>query len=310
MIVGVIGTGIMGRNHVRVYSKMKEVEEIFVYDIDEKASSKVAEEYGISSCKSLEELLGKVDAVSICVPTKYHFETAKKVIEAGKHCLIEKPIALEIDEGKKIVELVKGKEIVCGVGHIERFNPIIPEIKKIVKKPRYVEIKRHNPDSGRITDADIISDLMIHDIDTVWNYFFRGIDFEMRGAAGVRNKLLDLVSSLAVFDSTVVSLSASRLSSNKVRSIIIEEEDKTVVGNYITQEVHVYKGVEKKDHTNTSYAQETLVEKLAVQKVEPLKLELSSFLESIKNKKPFEVSLEDAVNALEVADKIRSMVNK
>ncbi|MDD5022721.1 MAG: Gfo/Idh/MocA family oxidoreductase [Candidatus ainarchaeum sp.] len=310
MKIGIIGTGKMGRNHARIYSEMRGIDEIYIYDVNTESSSKVANEFRISFCKSLEELISKVDAVSICVPTKYHFEIASKVINAGKHCLIEKPITLNTEDGKKLIELSKNKSITIGVGHIERFNPIIPEIKKIISNPKYIEIKRHNPDSGRITDADIISDLMIHDIDIVFNYLFKNNNFEISGALGVKNDLFDLVSALFKCNSTVVSLSSSRLSSNKIRSIVVEEEDKTIVGDYMSQEIYIYRKPEKNIIQNADYRQENLIEKVMVSKVEPLRLELSNFINSIKNKEKFPISLEDAVNALEIAELIRTKVNK
>ncbi|TFH48136.1 MAG: Gfo/Idh/MocA family oxidoreductase, partial [Methanothrix sp.] len=163
MDVGVIGVGAMGRNHVRVYSELKGVDTVYVYDpVTENAER--SREFA-TICKSLPELLGKVDAVSICVPTRYHFDTAKKVIDAGVNCLIEKPITLTVEEGLQLLRIIEGKELVVGVGHIERFNPIVAEMTKIAQRPDYVAIKRHNPTSSRITDASVVEDLMIHDID-------------------------------------------------------------------------------------------------------------------------------------------------
>ncbi len=310
MKIGIIGTGTMGRNHTRIYSQMKGIEEVYVFDLEKSAANKVADEFGVQASSSLDSLLDEANAVSICVPTKFHFETASKIIEAGKHCLVEKPVALNIEEGRKLAEMTEGKDIVVGVGHIERFNPIIHEIKKIMEDPKYLEIKRHNPASNRITDADIISDLMIHDIDIVWNFLMEGRGYKLSGASGVESTLLDLVSALVRFDNTVVSISASRLASNKIRSIIVEEENQTIVGNYMSQEVYIYRKPQRREARNANYMQENLVEKVMVSKVEPLRLELSSFFNAAKGRKDFEVTVQGATRALEIADQIRQRVNK
>ena len=168
MDIGVIGVGTMGRNHVRVYSELKEVGKVYIYDVNGDMAKRMSEQYGegVIVGDSMDSLLEKVDAVSICAPTKHHFEIAKKAVEKGISCLIEKPISLTSKEGEKLLEDIKVKDdLVVGVGHIERFNPIVGEIKKLIRSPRYIEIRRHNPASSRITDADVVSDLMIHDTD-------------------------------------------------------------------------------------------------------------------------------------------------
>ena len=171
MKVGVIGTGTMGKNHARIYSELKGIEETYVFDAN-KTNEKEIKDFGAVPCDSIEELLDNVEAVSICVPTKYHFQVAKEVIEKDIHCLIEKPIAQSVAEAEELVCLLKNKNLVAGVGHIERFNPIVAEIRKIIKNPFFVQIRRHNPASLRITDASVIEDLMIHDLDILFNVLF------------------------------------------------------------------------------------------------------------------------------------------
>src|SRR5512137_2251441 len=170
MDIGVIGVGSMGRNHVRVYSELKGVGDVYVYDPVAENANRVKEYANISS--SVEDLLENAEAVSICVPTRYHFQVAKQAIEKGIHCLIEKPLTLRVEEGEELLSLLNRAQLTVGIGHIERFNPIVDEIKKIADKPAYVEIKRHNPTSSRITDATVIEDLMIHDIDLIFNVLF------------------------------------------------------------------------------------------------------------------------------------------
>ncbi len=169
--VGVIGVGMMGRNHARVYSELKAVDSLYLYDLNGKAASDLAGAFGATaSPPTVEDLLRSVDAVSVCVPTPYHFSVAETVLDAGGvPVLIEKPICATAEETRRLIAMISDGLIV-GVGHIERFNPIVPEIKKIVRRPPlYIEMKRHNPASSRVSGSSVVEDLMIHDVDIVRN---------------------------------------------------------------------------------------------------------------------------------------------
>jgi predicted dehydrogenase len=300
MDVGVIGVGAMGRNHVRVYSELKGVNNLFVYDPLPENAARAKDLATV--CRSQEELLHSVDAVSICVPTKYHFETAKKVIAAEKSCLIEKPITLTVTEGEELLRILGGKEIVVGVGHIERFNPIVQEIKKIAGRPDYVSIKRHNPTSSRITDATVVEDLMIHDIDIVFNVLFPGEENFNIHSAGSEN----VCEALAVFSDSVVAISASRLSSKKFRTFYVEADDFTAEGDFMAQEVYIYRKPGKYGVENERYLQENIIEKVLVNKVEPLKVELKTFLDAVKSRQSFPVTPDQALKNLKICEEIRS----
>ena len=297
MDIGVIGVGSMGRNHVRVYSELKGVGDVYLYDpVAENANR--AKEYA-NICPSLEDLLNNAEAVSICVPTKYHFQVAKQAIEKGIHCLIEKPLTLSIEDGEELLSLLTRTQLTVGVGHIERFNPIVEEIKKIADKPAYVEIKRHNPTSSRITDATVVEDLMIHDIDIIFNVLFPNQDYKIY-SAGTRN----LCEALLVFENSVVALSASRMSSKKIRTMYLEEEEFTAEGDFMTQEVYIYRKPGKYRMENDRYTQENIIEKVLVNKVEPLKVELKAFVDCVKRGIQFAVTPRDALKNLKVCQTI------
>jgi len=301
MDIGVIGVGTMGRNHVRVYSELKEVGKVYIYDVNGDMAKRMSEQYGegVIVSDSMDSLLEKVDAVSICAPTKYHFEIAKKAVEKGISCLIEKPIGLTPKEGEKLRENIKD-DLVVGVGHIERFNPIVGEIKKLIRSPRYVEIRRHNPASSRVTDADVVSDLMIHDIDLVWNYFMNGISYELNSVWDA-----NLCTAIARFGDCVVSLSASRIGCKKIRSIYIEDEEFSIDGDFMNQDVYIYRKPQKYRENNSRYVQENIIEKVLVNKVEPLKEELKTFVECVKEGKQFPVTAEQAILNLRIVDEIK-----
>ncbi len=239
-----------------------------------------------------------MDLVSLAVPTRYHFEMAQRVIDAGVHTLIEKPICATAEEGETLVAGIPDG-IIVGVGHIERFNPIVPEIKRIANDPEYVAFHRHNPASGRITDASIVEDLMIHDIDILFNAFFPDQDytFSARG-----NEDIALV--LGSIDATSFYLSASRKSAKKIRTLYIEEADRTIEGDFMTQEIYVYRTPDTYDQTNGLYRQENIIEKVLVNKVEPLKVELQAFVRAARDGRPFEVTPEQAVSNLHICEAV------
>ena len=302
MILGVIGVGSMGRNHVRVLTEIKKVEEVVIYDPDTDKAREVAKVYDVGIADSVESMLKTVDAVSICSPTKFHLQHIKMCVEAEKHTLVEKPLTSSYDEGKKVLEfLEKKKDLVFGVGHIERFNPIVSELAGLEIEATYIDMKRHNPASARITDSTVIEDLMIHDIDIVFNVLFPEAKNFKFSAAGNKN----VVQALIDFGSSVASLSASRISSKKIRTLYMENDEITVEGNFMTQELYIYRKPSVYQNVNEKYMQENVIEKVLINKVEPLKVELKTFIDAIDGKVEFPVTAEQAVENLKICEMIR-----
>ncbi|RXE55904.1 oxidoreductase [Methanoculleus taiwanensis] len=297
MDVGVIGVGVMGRNHVRIYSELKRVDSLYVYDLNREAAEGLARKHGAEVSSSLAEMLGSVEAVSVCVPTAYHHAIAEQVMEQGVSLLIEKPICSTAAQSRELLAKIPD-DLTVGVGHIERFNPIVEEIRKIMDTPLYVEFKRHNPASGRITDASVVEDLMIHDIDIMRNVLFDGEYTLTTGGTA------DVCSALFTFGKTPVYLSASRKSSKKIRSVYIEQEDMTIEGDFMTQEVYVYRKPERYSSENERYVQENIIEKVLVNKVEPLKVELATFLDCARQNKPFPITPDQAAANLAICEEI------
>ena len=297
MKVGVIGTGVMGQNHARNYAEMKSVDELYLFDVFAEAAEKTAARLGVQAVSSMDKLLDIVDAVSICVPTQFHKGTAEQVLETGTAALIEKPVCSTVAEGEYLLEHTP-KDAVVGVGHIERFNPIISEIAKIAEKPHYVSIHRHNPASARITGTPVVEDLMIHDIDIVFNTFIKG-DYEI-SACGTEDVMGVLINN----DNVPIYLSASRKASKKIREITVETGNFTMEGNFMTQEVYRHKKPSTYQAENERLVLENVVEKVLVSKVEPLKLELTTFLDCAKNKKQFPITLEQGVQNLRICEEI------
>ena len=297
MDVGVIGVGAMGKNHVRVYSELKTVDTLCLFDLNTGAAEELAQKFDASVAPSLDELLGSVDAVSVCVPTQFHHNVAGKVIRKNIPVLIEKPICLTAQEAEELISIIP-PDLVVGVGHIERFNAIIAELATIVRNPLYVEISRHNPASSRITGSTVVEDLMIHDIDLIFHLIkAESWDVQSSGNSNV-------ASALFTINNNPVYLSASRKASKKVRKIYIEEEEFTVEGDFMNQEIFIHRKPGKISFENERYTQESLIEKVLVNQTEPLKRELSTFLDCVKSGKPFPITPDQGLFNLKVCEKI------
>jgi predicted dehydrogenase len=299
MDVGVIGVGTMGKNHVRVYSELRGVNSLGIYDVNTQAAKELGEKHGATVYGSIGELLDNSDAVSVVVPTQFHSSVVTQVFSKKKSVLIEKPICATADEAKQLMK--KAPEgITIGVGHIERFNPIVAEIKKIINKPLYVELKRHNPASARITGSSVVEDLMIHDIDILLNVFFPNpCNIYSVGNADVMSVLMNC-------NNIPVSLSASRKASKKIRIFYVEDADFTIEGNFMTQEVNIYRKPAQYQIEAERYVQENIIEKVMVNTVEPLKRELETFIDCVKKNQPFPITPEQAIRNLEFCEKISS----
>ncbi len=299
--IGVIGVGIMGKNHARVYSELKRVNSLHIYDVNAAAAQAVADQHDATAHAAIPDLLDAVDAVSVCVPTPLHNKVVTEVFGKKKSVLIEKPISATAADAVGLMRAAP-KDIVIGVGHIERFNPIIGEIKKIIRKPLYVELKRHNPASARVTGSTVVEDLMIHDIDILLNLFCQPTEVHGAGSADVCSVLLKC-------GSLPASLSASRKASKKIRMIYIEEEDFTIEGDFMSQEVTIYRKPGQYQFEAERYVQENIIEKVMVNKLEPLKCELSTFVDCVAEQKPFPITPEQAINNLRLCERILQDLN-
>jgi predicted dehydrogenase len=303
MDVGVIGVGAMGKNHARVYSELKPVENLYLFDLNEKSAQDLAKKSGASVASTMQELLDSVDAVSVCVPTQFHHTVAMEVIRKNIPALIEKPICLLSKQAEDLVREIP-EDLVVGIGHIERFNAIMAELAGIVRDPLYIEIRRHNPASSRVTVSTVVEDLMIHDIDLIFNLTdAKSWDVHSSGNS-------DVACALFTINNNPVYLSASRKASKKVRSIYIEEEKFTIEGDFMNQEIFIHRKPGKISYENERYTQESLIEKVLVNKSEPLKRELSTFLDCVKSGKKFPVTPEQGLFNLRVCEKITASFQK
>jgi predicted dehydrogenase len=296
MDVGVIGVGTMGRNHARVYSELKQVGRLHVFDVNASAAEEIGRQHDATVHATIPALLQSVDAVSVCVPTPLHDAVVREVFAAKKAVLIEKPISATAAGAADLMRAAP-PGIIVGVGHIERFNPIVAEIRKIIRQPLYVEMKRHNPASARVTGSTVVEDLMIHDIDIILSLFCEPAELHSAGTP-------DVCSVLMHCGEMPVSISASRKASKKIRMIYIEEEDFTVEGDFMAQEVTIYRKPGQYQFEAERYVQENIIEKVMVNKLEPLKRELAEFVDCVAEGRAFPITPEQAIANLRMCERI------
>lgn len=311
----VIGVGTMGRHHARVYREMSGVELVAVSDQSPDVSSSVASRLGCKSFADHRELLEreKPDAVSIAVPTQGHLQVACDALAAGCHVLVEKPIAATIADAKEIVSTAVAAERVLAVGHIERFNPSVMELKRRLSDGQAGRVlqchaRRLGPFPPRIRDVGVVLDLATHDID-VMRYLTGSkavrVFAETRSAINTANE--DMLSGLIRFDDGVVGvLEINWLTPTKVRVLTVTGERGMFRADYLTQDLFFYENAESRAGGWEELAvlrgvTEGPVVKLAVENREPLRNELEAFVAAINGEGSRIVTGEDGLEALRIA---------
>ena len=314
--VAVIGVGSMGKNHARVYSEMGNVELVAISDADKETAAAMAKKYKTKQYTDYREMLKKekIDAVSVCVPTKLHKGIALDLIKSNVNVLVEKPIAADIEEAKSMISEAEKNKVKLMVGHIERFNPVVVELKKRIKgnelgKIYKVHCTRMGPSVHRIYDVGVIIDLAIHEIDVLMYI----IDSKIKRvyaetAQKIHSAHEDLLIGTMRFNNDVLGvINANWLTPKKVREIAVTGEKGMFVANYLTQELYFHendfarKNVDYKSYSMTILEGRTI--KLEVENNEPLRSELEAFAGCIlKNKEP-PVTGNDGLEALRIAQK-------
>lgn len=302
---GVIGVGAMGQHHARVYDVLRNAELVGISDADEARATEVAEEYG-ADMLSVKDLLDQVDVVSIAVPTEHHYELAKQCIEQGVDLLVEKPIVEEPAQGQELVRRAEKAGVTLQVGHIERHNPVVSTLEEIIPDLDVIAVdaERLGPTPDRTIYDSAVIDLMIHDIDIVLSLLDSEVEsVDAIGAAEGRHA----TASLELEDGTVGTLTASRVTQQKQRTLEITAEECYVTVDFIDQSVQIHRQSVPEYVTedgDVRYRHESVVENPAVENGEPLKHELSSFLEASQNGTEPSVTAKEGLRALELARQI------
>jgi predicted dehydrogenase len=297
--VGVVGVGHLGREHARIYASLPDVELVGVSDRDRSRASAIASKYGTGSFSDHSELLEMASAVSVAVPTIDHCSLVRDAFEAGTHVLVEKPITSTVDEAAELVEMAKARGLILQVGHVERYNPAVQAITERVTRPLFIECHRLAPFGNRGTDVSVVLDVMIHDLDIVLGFVKSAVKRIDAIGIPVLSPLEDIANARLEFESgCIANLTASRVSAEKMRKIRIFQGDSYISLDYVEQAVKLFRRVSGES------APGIMQEEVHVTKDEPLRVELMSFISSIREGKQPLVSGYDGKRALEVARRI------
>ncbi len=299
--VGVVGVGHLGKEHARIYASLPDCVLVGVFDSNPDAAEKISRKLGCRKFSSQSELAQEVDAVSVVVPTIFHCEVARYFLQEGKDVFIEKQITETTAQAEELVRLAQEKNHLLQVGHIERFNPVLSFLEKNLREPKFIEAHRLSPYPGRGTDVSVILDLMIHDLDVILNLVRSPlVSFDAVGVP-VLSPSEDIANVRLKFaNGCVANVTTSRISPEKLRKIRIFSADSYISLDYQNQEGEVYykaNGSIKRD-------------KVTVVKDETLKLELLSFLESVRHRSTPKVSGEQGKRALDVAVAIIEQIRR
>lgn len=302
----VIGVGYLGRFHAQKYASLPDSQLIAVADASAEARDRVAAETGCRAVADYRELLGEVDAVSIATPTPLHHPIARDCLEHGIHVLVEKPVTETLEEARNLVEIAASSGCVLQVGHLERFNAAILALEGTLGTPRFIESHRLAPFKERGTDVNVVLDLMIHDIDLIQSLVGAPIESIDAVGASVFSAGLDIANArIRYANGCVANTTASRVSMKMERKLRLFQDDAYVS---IDLQQKVLTVVRKPPAGAAAAPGQVVIEERSYEQGDALRLEIESFLRSIREGRPPAVSGEDGLRALETAIRITEMV--
>jgi len=299
--VGVVGVGHIGKNHARLYAETKAADFTAIYDTDASNAAQVAEQYKVRAAESLGEFADLVDAASIATPTSSHFAVAQPLLEKGKHLLVEKPIAEDTAQASQLAELAARRQLVLQIGHVERFNPVLSALEERLTHPRFIEAHRLSPFPNRSTDIGVVLDLMIHDLEIILHLVRSPVQTIDAVGVPVLSRREDIANARLRFENgCVANITSSRISPERMRKIRVFQEDAYLSLDYQNQTGEIYRkvggGIDRAE--------------VEIEKEEPLKRQLLSFIECARMGLQPKVSGFEATAALELAVQITKRIGE
>ena len=311
----VVGAGHMGAYHALAYAELPEIELVGVVDLDPERARAVARHYDARAFTDHRDLIGRADVVSVAVPTEDHFTVARDLLEAGVGVLVEKPMTPTLTEARELFALARRAGAVLHVGHVERFNGAVQELRKIVDRPLLIECRRLGPFVPRVRKDTVIMDLMIHDIDIVLALAGSPPRSVTTFGSSVHSEVTDVASVQIAFASgTIATITASRATEEKIRTLAITQRDAYITLDYIDQDIQIHRRAAQEYLVNREsirYRQASFVEHLFVRKDNPLKLEILHLIRTTRGRRagePLALAEADDLSSLAMALAIERMI--
>lgn len=305
MKVGVVGVGYLGRFHAHKYRDMEDVQLLGVVDINPEQAGKVARECGTTAFSDASDLIGKVDAVSIAVPTINHFDVAAGFLSAGVSVMLEKPITRTLEEAGQLIKLADDSNALLQIGHLERFNPAMLAARPHIGRPLFIKSSRLGPFSNRGIDVDVVLDLMIHDLDIIIDLVGEMPTSVQAVGVPVVTEHVDIANARLEFaNGCAANITASRVSDESLRRTQLFQEDCYLSIDFGDHRVLTSL---KKPNESSSPSEKRLTD-IKVPPGDSLNEQLISFLKAVKTKSRPVVSGEDGRKALKLADEIMEKI--
>lgn len=316
--IGVLGAGHLGKIHIRLIKELSEkFDFVGFFDPNKEQAAAVESELEVKSFETLDELIAAVDCLDIVTPTTTHYELASKAIKNSKHIFIEKPITQTTDEARKLLALAHEAEVQVQVGHVERFNPAFRAALPYFDQPMFIETHRLAQFNPRGTDVPVVLDLMIHDIDAILSVVDSTVRRISASGVAVVSETPDIANARIEFDNgCVANLTSSRISLKNMRKSRFFQKDAYISVDFLEKEMEVVQMETLEGEAgpydmvmemgNGKPAKKIIFDKPEIEPVNAIKQELSTFADAINNNTTPIVSLEDGMNALEVAEQILS----
>ena len=298
--IGVVGTGYLGRLHARVLTEIPEAEVVGFVEVSDAIASEIVGTLHLRRFDSVAALAREIECAVVATPTTTHFDVASELIEAGRDVLVEKPITAEVDDGRRLVELAAKRNRVLQVGHVERYNPAIVAVAPLLRDIRYLEAERLGVFVGRSLDIDVLLDLMIHDLNLVLSLLHSRVTEVRAVGVPVLTEKVDITNvRLELENGAVANLTASRVSQERIRKVRFFSSEAYISIDTKEQEV---KGFRLGNRTIEPIA-------IVVEKKEPLRAELESFVHCVRERGRPLVSGEDGVAAVALAKDVAAAID-
>lgn len=314
---GVLGAGHLGKIHLRLLNQSEQYELMGFYDPDEANAQKVVQEFGYHRFDSIEALIAACEVVDVVTPTLFHFACAEKIIKAGRHLFIEKPIATTVEEAEAIIALAKEYKVKGQVGHVERFNPAFLAVREQIHEPMFIEAHRLAEFNPRGTDVPVVLDLMIHDIDVILSVVNSKVKHISASSAMVISHSPDITNARIAFENgCVANLTASRISMKNMRKTRFFQKDAYISVDFLEKKVEVVKMKEAPEvpgdfdmilQNAEGERRQIYFEHPEIHNNNAILDELEAFAEAIRTDSTPRVTLEQGTEALRVAKQILSL---